>query len=89
MGKKEKHIPMRRCIGCGVSKKQSSLNRIYMREEKLRVDVDRSVEGRGIYLCKSEQCLEKAYKKKSFERFLKRQISEEIKRNFKKELGYE
>ncbi len=85
----KKHIPMRRCVGCGISKEQNKLKRVYLKEELLRVDEERKVHGRGVYICPDDECLKKAFKKKAFERAFKRQISDEAKENLKKEVENE
>ena len=67
----EKHIPMRRCVGCMKSRPQNEMIRIGIRDGKLTADPDRGLPGRGIYLCPEEECLKRAVKRKSFSRALK------------------
>ncbi len=51
---KEKHIPMRMCIGCGVSRPKAEL-----------IKINKDDRGKGVYLCKdSDDCLARAIKKK-------------------------
>jgi hypothetical protein len=50
---KEKHVPMRRCIACMQSKPKAEL-----------IKVNPNEPGRGRYLCRSEECLALAIKKK-------------------------
>lgn len=86
MAENKKHVPMRRCIGCNASFPQSQIKRIFIRDEKLMIDEERAEHGRGVYICKSEECFEKALKKKSLERSFKRAISQEMKDSLKREL---
>ncbi len=70
-------LPMRRCVGCGISKPKSELIRIVYYNGELSVDLQGRAKGRGVYLCRDDACLEKAYKKKGIQRSLMRDISSE------------
>ncbi len=69
--------PQRRCIGCGKSFDQDTLIRYTYDGSKLIADKDEKNEGRGCYLCRNKDCLEKAVKRKAFGRALKCEISSE------------
>ena len=69
--------PQRKCIGCNQSYDKDTLYRIVAKEGELVIDHKQQMPGRGCYLCKNEQCLEKALKRKSFSRALKQDISSE------------
>lgn len=90
-GKKQKHIPMRRCIGCNTSKAQSELVRIVfnVKTGDIKLDKDRKLSGRGTYLCNNNECVELAIKRKSFERVFKTGISQNIKDNIAEEIKNE
>jgi predicted RNA-binding protein YlxR (DUF448 family) len=77
MPKKTKKIPMRRCIACGVSKPQAELIRFTYSGSELKVDENKKSEGRGCYLCKDSECIERALKRNAFARSLKTGISSE------------
>lgn len=62
---KSKNIPMRKCVGCNTSKPKSELVRIACYEGKVSVDLTGRANGRGIYLCHNEDCLNKAIKRKA------------------------
>ena len=68
---------MRRCIGCMESKPKNELIRIAFYEGKLSIDPTGKAKGRGVYLCKNEECAKKAIKKKAFQRSLKAELNEE------------
>ena len=77
---KDRKVPMRRCVGCMVSKEKKDLVRIACYEGNLSVDLTGRAKGRGAYLCRdNSSCWEKAYKKIALERSLGMPISEEQK----------
>ncbi len=79
--------PMRRCVGCGISKEKSELIRVIRDTEgNIRLDPTGRANGRGAYVCRDEKCLEMAIKKKGLERTLKVSVPEEIADDLKKEL---
>lgn len=77
---KERKVLMRRCIGCMESKEKHCLIRIVNCEGKLTADPGGRANGRGTYVCADNiKCLEKAFKRKSFERNLNVTVSDENK----------
>lgn len=59
------------------SKEKENLIRICLSDDKLYLDPKGNMDGRGAYLCKnSPECLEKALKRKSFNRVFKTNISD-------------
>ncbi len=80
-------IPRRTCAGCGNEKERSAFLRI-VRSPEGRVSADPSgkAQGRGLYICRSVQCLEKAKKRKAFSRSLRMQIPDELFDEILKEL---
>ena len=79
-----KSIPQRTCMGCNSKKDKKDLIRI-VKNNKNEISIDRTgkQDGRGAYICNSDQCLEKAIKTKRLERTLGLKISEEIYGNLK------
>ena len=74
-----KHIPQRKCIGCGVSKNKSDLIRVVRSpENEISIDLKGKKSGRGAYICRDGDCLKKAVKAKRFERNLEIKISDDI-----------
>ena len=87
---KNKKNPMRRCIGCMESKNKNELIRIAWYEGKLTVDPTGKAKGRGVYLCKSSECMEKARKKNAITRSLQVEVSkDEMDRIFQELKSYE
>ncbi|MBR1540456.1 MAG: YlxR family protein [Clostridia bacterium] len=70
---------LRRCISCNEQKEKNEMLRIVKpKEEDLQVDLTGKKNGRGAYICKSEECLNKAIKSKKFERTFEIQIDKEF-----------
>lgn len=77
--KVNKKIPMRICIGCGVSKSKKDLMRVVRTpEDEFVLDATGKKNGRGAYLCKDAECLKKAIKSKGLERSFKMSIPKEV-----------
>ena len=68
---KNREKPMRRCIGCMESKTKEQLVRVTWYEGVLAVDTTGKAKGRGVYICKSRDCIAKAAKKGAFARSLR------------------
>ena len=82
-----KKVPMRLCTGCGEMKPKKELIRVLKTEENtVLIDVTGKKNGRGAYICKSLECLEKACNNRGLERSFKMGIPKEIKENLIKEL---
>jgi len=74
-----KKIPQRRCVGCREMKDKTLLIRIVANANgDIVPDVTDKAHGRGAYLCKNSECLQKSQKSKGLERSLKRAIPQEI-----------
>lgn len=74
-----KRIPLRRCLGCIESKPKNELYRIVKNKEgEILLDKTGKLNGRGAYICKSKECLEKAIKSKRIEKEFETKISNEI-----------
>lgn len=73
-----KHVPMRRCLSCRLSKPQKELYRLVRQDEAWHFDASGKAPGRGAWLCRDKpECLEL----KALKRALKGQaerIKEEI-----------
>lgn len=85
---KVKKIPQRMCIGCQTMKPKKELIRVVKNAEgNIKVDLTGKSPGRGAYICKSSECLEKAIKQKRFEKAFETSISEEIYNGLRDELN--
>lgn len=64
-----KKKPERRCISCNEKREKNELLRIVRTpEKKVEIDLTGKKNGRGAYICKSEECLNKIIKSKKLER---------------------
>ena len=82
-----KKIPLRQCIGCGQPMEKRALIRIIRNQEGvIELDATGKKNGRGAYLCLSQECLAKAMKSKGLERSFKMQVPKEIYEQLSKEL---
>ena len=83
---KVKKIPMRMCNGCMEMKSKKELIRIVKNSEGiLSVDLTGKKPGRGAYICRDAQCLEKAIKSKRVNKNLETNVSAEIYDNLKEQ----
>ena len=80
-------IPMRQCIGCSEMKSKKEMIRVLRTTEgDIVLDATGRKNGRGAYLCKNPDCLEKAVKAKGLERSLKTAVPEEVYEKLAKEM---
>lgn len=78
-GTSNKKVPMRTCCGCKESFPKKELIRIVKTPENTAaVDITGKMNGRGTYICRKTECLEKARRSGSISRSLDIQISPEI-----------
>lgn len=83
----ERKIPLRKCVGCGEMKDKRTLVRIVRSKEGvISVDLTGKKPGRGAYICKDAECLNKAQKAKRLERSFSAQIEPDIYERLRKEL---
>lgn len=74
-----KKVPLRQCIGCGEMKGKKDMMRILRTaENEICLDATGKKNGRGAYVCRSRECLEKARKNKGLERSFKMNIPDEV-----------
>lgn len=87
---KVKKIPLRMCTGCMEMKPKKELIRIVKTPEgEVCIDLTGKKSGRGAYICKCIECLEKSFKAKRLSRNLDTPISEEIYEKLKEEISNE
>lgn len=76
--KKQKHIPLRTCISCHVTKSKRELLRIvHTPDGHVLIDATGKKSGRGAYLCARLSCWENAVRKKRLEQEFGSPLSEE------------
>ncbi|EFA90621.1 MULTISPECIES: RNase P modulator RnpM [Peptoniphilus] len=75
---KTRKIPMRTCIGCREQKPKKELIRVVRnKENQIFIDLTGKANGRGAYLCRSKDCLDKAIKSKALNRAFSTEIDKE------------
>ena len=59
-----KYIPTRMCIACRNRSSKESFIKVVRKNDEFQIDNDEKLEGRGYYICKNQQCIEKVISKK-------------------------
>lgn len=73
-----KREPLRMCIVCRTMKPKRELFRIVVQDEEVRLDRTGRSQGRGAYICRSEECVTAAEKQHRAERALHRKTAAEL-----------
>ena len=74
-----KKIPLRQCVGCGEMKEKREMLRILKTAEgEICLDTTGKKNGRGAYICRNRECLQKARRNRGLERSFKTSISGEV-----------
>ncbi|MBE7073824.1 MAG: YlxR family protein [Clostridiales bacterium] len=70
---------LRMCIACRQMQDKKDLLRVVKdKENNIFIDLSGKMNGRGAYICKDEQCLNKCIKQKSFNKAFKTNIDEVV-----------
>ncbi len=76
---KTKKIPQRKCTGCQIMKDKSELVRVVKTvDANFELDFTGKKNGRGAYICKNIECLERAQKSRGLERSFKGAVPKDI-----------
>ncbi len=82
-----KKIPMRLCTGCREMKPKKELIRIVKTaEDGIKLDLTGKLNGRGAYICKNKECLQKAQRSNALSRAFETNVSGEVYTELEKEL---
>ncbi len=83
---KTRKIPLRKCTGCNEMKNKKDMIRIVRDQEgNFSLDFHGKKPGRGAYICKDIECLNKAEKNKGLERSFKMAVDKSIYSELRKE----
>ncbi len=83
-----KKVPVRQCVGCnGMYDKRSMMRVVKTPEGSMILDMTGRKNGRGAYLCKRMECLQKARKCRGLERSFKTTIPDEVYDSLEREFG--
>ncbi len=76
---KTRKIPMRMCVGCREMKEKRDLIRVVRSPEgEVSLDPTGKKPGRGAYVCRQGECLQRAIKQRQLERQLQTALSPEV-----------
>ncbi|HAG56622.1 MAG TPA: DUF448 domain-containing protein [Ruminococcaceae bacterium] len=80
-------IPMRMCTGCGQMKPKRELVRVVKSQAgDVSLDLTGKKAGRGAYICRDRECLQKARKARRLEKAFSCRIPDEIYDKMEEEL---
>ena len=80
-------MPVRMCVGCQEMKNKKEMIRVIKTPEgTFMLDATGKKNGRGAYVCPSEECLQLARKNKGLERSFKQAIPAEVYESLEKEI---
>ncbi|MCC8081147.1 MAG: YlxR family protein [Lachnospiraceae bacterium] len=83
-----KRVPVRMCVGCREMREKREMIRVVrLQDGTFCVDETGKRNGRGAYLCKNTECLEKAIRNHGMERSFKMSIPKETVALLKKEMS--
>ena len=84
---KQRKVPMRMCVGCREMKPKKELIRVVRSPEGvIAMDATGRKPGRGAYICRAKECLQKAIRQKQLERAFACPITDEVKAGLMREL---
>lgn len=74
-----KKVPLRQCIVCRESKPKKELIRIVRTgDNDFAIDKTGKLNGRGSYICNSEDCINKLVKQRALNKVFKTNVSQEV-----------
>ena len=81
-----KKVPLRKCIACGNMYDKRELIRVIRSSEGVySIDFTGKANGRGAYVCNSEECINKCLKTRALNRAFKENIPDDIYRKLSEE----
>ena len=72
------HTPERMCVTCRQMKPKSELIRIVKNGDTAEIDMSGKKKGRGAYICKNEECVKNAKKRRAISRHFKTAIPDSL-----------
>lgn len=80
-------VPMRMCTGCGQMKPKRELVRVVKSQDgEIALDLTGKKAGRGAYVCRDIECLQKARKARRLEKAFSCRIPDEVYDSMEEEL---
>lgn len=85
-----KKVPQRVCVGCGQTRSKKELMRIVRTpDSQISIDTTGKLSGRGVYICRSMECLTAAFKGKKMEKALQMELPQDVIIDLKKTISGE
>lgn len=72
------HTPLRMCIACRQMKPKAELIKIVRKEDGAEIDINQKKFGRGAYICKNDECIACAKKRRALSKHFKSALPENI-----------
>ena len=86
----QKKLPVRMCVACRSAKPKKELVRVVRGADgTVKLDPSGKANGRGAYLCRSEDCFKRAIKTKALERALSAPVNEDTLKQLLEELHHD
>lgn len=73
-----KKIPMRMCVVCRNMFAKGELLRLVRTDSGVVIDTTGKLAGRGTYICKNPECIEKCAKRKTLDKVFSEKIPDDI-----------
>ena len=73
-----KKTPLRMCVACKESKPKRDLFRIVRYGDNYSLDIMCNSNGRGAYICKNKDCIQKTIKSKILNKSFKQNIPDDV-----------
>ena len=73
-----KQIEMRRCAACRQVRHKSELLRFVKTDAGISIDEPKKIFGRGVYVCKSSECVAMLKKRRSLEKIFKVKVPDAL-----------
>ena len=75
----KKNVAQRTCVTCReISDKRELIRIVRTPEKEIKIDLSGRMNGRGAYVCKNKECIEKLKKNHALDRAFKMQVPEEF-----------
>lgn len=82
-----KHRPERTCVACRLkSDKINFIKIVKNKNNEVFIEKDKKLDGRGAYLCKKQECIQRAIKNKLFNKVFKFNIPQNFYEGLENEL---
>lgn len=87
---KTKKVPQRMCLGCQEMKPKKELIRVVKSPDGvISIDLKGKAQGRGAYICRDIECLEKAIKARRLEKTFSMKITDDVYDKLRSEISNE